>query len=140
VTVERSCDFCGELYEAQRSSSRFCCSSCRVRSHVGETPASDVGVDAAVTALPTPAPVVGAVESATRKALEDAGKVETPLGQTALLLARDLDVSRPGATAAKASVAKQLAATLEAVTASAKPAADPLEELRKAREGARAAG
>jgi hypothetical protein len=138
--VERSCEFCGRSYEAQRSSSRFCCSSCRVRAHVGETPASDVGVDAAVTALPAPAAVAGAVEAATRKALEKAGRVDTPLGQAALLLARDLDVSRPGATAAKAAVVKQLAASLEGALAGAARAVDPLEELRQAREGARAAG
>jgi hypothetical protein len=139
VTVERSCDFCGRSYEAQRSSSRFCCSSCRVRSHVGETPASDAS-GGEVVAMPAAAPVVGAVEEATRRELEAAGRAETALGEAALLLARDLDVSRPGATAAKASCVKQLAATLEGALAGAVKTVDPLEELKAARESKRAAG
>jgi hypothetical protein len=138
--MHRSCDFCGKTYEAQRSSSRFCGSSCRARMSMGEAPTSPA---ARVTVIPVDGDAPeepGAVEAATRKALEDAGKVETPLGQAALLLARDLDVSSPGATAAKASCVKQLAATLEAITAGAKQAEDPLEKLRKERESKRAAG
>ena len=74
------------------------------------------------------------VEAAVRLALEDAGRLSTPLGQVALALARRLDSPSGDTGAGLAALAKQLAATLAAVTADVRPADDLLDELRARRD------
>ena len=76
----------------------------------------------------------GAVEAAVRGALEAAGRLSTPLGQVALALARRLDSPSGDTGAGLAALAKQLAATLAAVTADVRPADDLLDELRLRRD------
>jgi len=122
--MRRACDACGAKYEAKRATSRYCSSRCRTRASRGT-----------VTALrkqPAPPPPTGTVRASTLAALTDAGRVDTPLGQTALVLAERLD-SRADTGSAIASVAKQLQATLEAATANATLAVNPLDELRARR-------
>ena len=74
------------------------------------------------------------VEAAVRLALEDAGRLSTPLGQVALTLAHRLDSPSGDTGAGLASLAKQLAATLAAATADVRPAGDLLTELRARRD------
>lgn len=85
-------------------------------------------------AQPTPA---GSVRSTTLAELTAAGRADTALGQTALVLAERLD-ARADTGSAIASVAKQLQSTLEAAVADATLAVNPLDELR-ARRTARGA-
>jgi hypothetical protein len=80
-----------------------------------------------VAAVPSGA---GAVEAAVRDALETAGRLSAPLGQVALVLARRLDAPGGESGSALASVAKQLAMTLAAITSDVRPADDLLTELR----------
>jgi hypothetical protein len=81
-----------------------------------------------------PPAVTQEVETAVRATLEDAGRLSTPLGQVALALARRLDAPGGDTGAGLAALAKQLAATLAAVTADARPADDLLDELRARRD------
>jgi hypothetical protein len=81
-----------------------------------------------------PPAVTQEVEAAVRATLEDAGRLSTPLGQVALALARRLDSPSGDTGAGLAALAKQLAATLAAVTADVRPADDLLDELRIRRD------
>lgn len=70
---------------------------------------------------------------ATKADLERAGRLDTALGQQALVLARRLDEANdPGS--ALAAVAKELRTTLAEATKAASAVSDPVDELRARRE------
>ena len=77
------------------------------------------------------------VHSATLDVLTEAGRVETPLGQAALVLAARIDANQDSGGAI-AAMAKQLASTLSAATAGANVVASPVDELRARRAAKRA--
>ena len=131
--METRCEVCGGSFEAKRRTARFCSSKCRVRAHRGaqvvELPAEK---PARVTAE---APMSsGSVEAAVVKQLAEVERVDTPMGQAALVLARRLDGGAADTGSAVAALVKQLEATLEAATAGAKAEDDPVDELRKRRD------
>jgi endogenous inhibitor of DNA gyrase (YacG/DUF329 family) len=128
--MERACDSCGAPYSAKSPLSRYCSPRCAKRAQRTGLARSAQG--AAMIAEP-PA-VTQEVETAVRLALEDAGRLSTPLGQVALALARRLDSPSGDTGAGLASLAKQLAATLAAATADARPTGDLLDELRARRD------
>lgn len=73
------------------------------------------------------------IVEATRRELEAVGKVDTPLGATALALAGRLDANDdPGS--AMAAMAKELRTTMAELTRTAPAVADPIDELKKRRE------
>ncbi len=128
--MERACDCCRTLYTPRSPLSRYCGSRCAKRAQRTGLARSAQG--AAMIAEP-PA-VTQEVEAAVRATLEDAGRLSTPLGQVALALARRLDSPSGDTGAGLASLAKQLAATLAAATADARPAGDLLTDLRARRD------
>ena len=110
--VERPCDVCGEVYEAKRTNSRYCSSTCRKRASRGAV--------APVVVVPDPVP--GPVEMATEQQLVTLKRGSSPLGQAALTLARRIDRGVE-AGAGLASLVKQLEATLRSVSLEARQAA-----------------
>ena len=80
-----------------------------------------------------------AVEQATLAVLQQAGKAGTPAGEVLLVLARRLDGSTGELGSSLASLAREFRAALAEVTRDVRPVANPLDELRVARER-RAAG
>jgi hypothetical protein len=136
--VERACDLCGSSYEAQRSTSRFCSPSCRVRAHQRGLDVPSSSADVVATLSPEPQPAVDLVEAATVAALEEVERLETPLGRLAVSLAHRVDNSQRETGQAVAALARQLAATLEQATAGAKSTADGADELRERRVRRRA--
>ena len=128
--MERRCDCCRTRYTPRSPLSRYCSSRCAKRAQ--RTGLSRSAAEpAVVTAVPSGA---GAVEAAVRGALEAAGRLSAPLGQTALVLAHRLDTPDGESGSALASVAKQLTATLAAATADVRQAGDLLTELRARRD------
>ena len=128
--MERACDSCRTRYTARSPLSRYCSSRCAKRAQ--RTGLSRSAAEPAVVAVvPSGA---GAVETAIRDALEAAGRLSTPLGEVALVLARRLDAPGGESGSALASVARQLAMTLAAVTADVPPADNLLHELRIRRD------
>jgi hypothetical protein len=128
LTMERACVICGTGFVARNSRRRFCSDRCRKRAVRG-------GFVAAVSAAEPRTPSgPGAVEQATGEVLRAVGRLGTPLGQVAVVLARRLD--HPGADTGSAlsAVARQLQVAMEAVTADVRPAMDPLDELRARRD------
>lgn len=73
------------------------------------------------------------VTKATYAELERAGRLESPLGQQALVLAARVDAATDSG-AALAAVAKELRTTLAEVLRQAPGVADPVDELRARRE------
>ena len=128
--MERACDSCRTSYAAKSPLSRYCSSRCAKRAQRTGLARSAQG---AATIAQPPA-VTQEVEAAVRATLKDAGRLSTPLGQVALTLARRLDAPGGDTGAGLAALAKQLAATLAAVTADVRPADDLLDELRIRRD------
>ena len=128
--MERACDSCRTRYTQKSPLSRYCSSRCAKRAQRTGLARSPQG---AATIAKPPA-VTQEVETAVRATLEDAGRLSTPLGQVALTLAHRLDNPSGDTGAGLASLAKQLAATLAAVTADVRPADDLLNELRIRRD------
>lgn len=102
--MKRNCDSCGVEYEAKRANSRFHSDTCRKRAQRGGK------VIDLPPATPTPADKrpTGPIEAATHRELEEAGRLDTSLGQTCLALARRLDFPGVDTGSALASVAARL--------------------------------
>lgn len=137
-----TCSSCGKVFTARSSRARSCSSTCRAR-------ASRAGLSGPnhpnVVALPTrPAPAAAPSQpppdddpdpqlepelvTTTRRELEDAGKLDTALGQQALLLAERM--SSPFASAAAvASLAKRHSDLIAALVPPAPGKPDKLDEL-----------
>ena len=81
-----------------------------------------------------PADLSGGVAESTRLKLTEVGRLDSPLGQVAMVLARRIDNPGMDTGSSIASVARQYQLALEAATEGAKTAADPLDELRQRRD------
>lgn len=123
----RECAHCGAEFNATRANAAYCGPRCKRSAQYARRRASSA-----------PTPEVASVTSATRAALQAAGKVDTAAGQVALRMAGLLDVGDERAGAAMAAWARELRAALaEATAGAASPVADPIDQL-KARRAARA--
>lgn len=132
--MQRACDRCRKPYEAKRASSRFCSTSCRVAAQR----ARDSGLPEALVVSPFPADVEvpassGSVTSATSVQLDAAGRLDSPLGQAALALARRVDSGSENGSALSALV-RELRATLVDALDGASATSDVVDELRARRE------
>lgn len=126
--VLRSCDVCGRQYEAKRMSSKMCGPTCRKRASRGAAPTTGT-VIALGNASVEVGSMAGAVESTTRQVLAEVERVDTPLGQSALAMARRVDTG--GDTGAGlAALIKQLEATLRSATSGSREDASPLDRAR----------
>jgi hypothetical protein len=128
--VKRSCEACSHKFEAKTKATRFCkdpgCIADRRRDQKRTERSSNV-VD-----FPS-SPPLGSVADATAKELEAAGKLDSTLGQAALVLARQLDSGTKDTGASKAAVARQLTALMVEATKGMKVADDPVDELQERR-------
>ncbi len=124
--MNRECDACGTEYEAQRRTSRYCSTRCRMR--------ASRRIEAPVAAE---SPGSGELVEALRRELADAGRLDTALGQQALALA--VKLASPFDTgSAMAAVSRELRAVREEALRGAEQVADPLDELRLRRDAKRA--
>ncbi len=132
--LSMTCQVCETPFEAKRATAKYCSERCKKRNQRGGGAAK-----AKERAEPQGSDGLGATTTATLLHLEEAGVLHTPLAQAALKLAHRLDYSSMDTGAGVASLAKQLEATLASATANAEPEADPIDELRAARERKRSA-
>ena len=126
----RNCEACGERIESTNKRKRFCDSKCRGRGHRGDSAPAVASVE------PVEPPAVGLV-SATERTLEQAGRLDTVVGQQAMALARRI-ASPNESGSGVAALSKELRAVMVEAMAGANVAADPLDELRKRRDSKRA--
>ena len=129
VAVQRTCDVCGDSFEAKRKDAKTCSSTCRSNKRNQSTPPDSGAVEA------------NSLVKATRAELETAGKVDTALGQLAISLAGRMS----GTTTGLAALSRELRSVMDA--AIGKPAAgsggasasgDDVDELRARRDAKRA--
>lgn len=128
--MQRNCDGCGRSYEAKRKTSRYCGSLCRTRaSRAGESKPKIVGLPGAaeLAGQTADAPTfVGSVQFE----LEQAGRLNTVLGQQAIVLAEQM--LRPINTGASvASLSKEFRAVMAAAMDGAKVEVDPVALLQE---------
>ena len=103
---------CGAEFEARNPRAKYCSDRCRKRAQRGG--------GGEVVALPTPPldepePERG-VERTTRAALTEAGRIETPMGQACLALARRIDFPGPDTGSALAALVARLESSLSVAT------------------------
>jgi hypothetical protein len=106
--VQRACDSCGGMYEQKRPNHRFCCGTCRVNGARGKLRPLRQEASSADSA-PGPSELVGA----TRRQLEEAGRLDTYLGQQALVLA-EVFAAGKGTTSGLATISRELRETMAA--------------------------
>jgi hypothetical protein len=126
MPTTRPCDQCGTTYTAQRSTSRYCSDGCRKRHLRASERAAEVVL------LPGP------VTAATRRELIAGGRLESALGQVALILATHIDsttVATVRSLAALCKAHREVMAEAERTLPVRRPEGDILDRLRARREG-----
>jgi len=120
--MTKRCAHCGEAFETSSSRARYCGSTCRSRAFKERKQA-----EPAPDPTESDAPLVARV----RADLEGAGRLDTPLGQIAMILAHRL-ASQGDSGAAMAAVSRELRSVLgEALSGQA--SGDVLDELARRR-------
>ena len=126
--MQKPCECCGDDFQAQRSTARFCSPRCRnaaLKAVKSGKPASSAVKRSKV--LPGD---ISTVDS-TRAAIVAAGRESHYLAAAALKCAARIDEST--AVMGFAGLLKQLEATMSSVLAGVEVAADPIDELRARR-------
>jgi len=127
--MERPCDACAEPYEAKTKRSRFCdrieCKRERDRVWRAERRAGGV-----VLPLPAPDGETDDLAAATRKRLEDAGRLGSPEGHSAMFLAERLMRGARDSGSSVAALHREYRAAMELALKDAERAADPIDQLR----------
>jgi hypothetical protein len=127
--VRRSCDICGTRYEAKRGTSRYCSGACRKRAQ-RENKSRPASVTSLSSGTSPGTPKAGELVTRVEKQLQDAGRLETYLGQAALDLARRIE-GNPGAPLSQAAAAhRELRAAVTEAVKGAKAAKSALEQHR----------
>ena len=126
--MQRQCDTCTRPYEAKRITSRFCSPRCQKRAR-----RSPAGLSGA-SLLTFPAPVDGPLTVATMAELIVADRVESSLGQSALLMARRLDTPGADTGSSVAALAREQRATLALALESATNVLDPVDMVKLRRD------
>lgn len=125
--MQRSCDICGKPYEAVRSTSRYCSSTCRSRAHLSGQSVPTLAVIAEHPASP------GRVTAATRAEAEALGQEGSALAEAALVLALQVD-ALPDPRTLPALTREWRATMAELRAASVGVSVNPLDELRRRRD------
>jgi hypothetical protein len=143
--VKKSCEACGNLFETPKSWGKFCGATCRKRASraSAETPREAKIKPVRVPEppktreiapeKPPPAPrwqpvAAHPLISQTTRALEEAGALESVLGQTALRLAEKL-AGNFDTGSAMASLSRELRAVMQQALTEGTAKADSLDEL-----------
>ena len=125
------CTFCGEGFEAVRRTARFCSQRCKRRSYrasgAPEPPAPDAG--SAVVEDPRRLGIL----VATLRELEGLAKVDTVLGQSALIMARQLESGRDTGSSA-AAVSRELDRLMVRIRGAEAAPRDQLADVRRRRD------
>lgn len=135
--MEATCEECGAAFEAKRATAKYCRRACSARATrkraAAAAPAAAPPADPASVTPPPGAEGMPLLVAATLDELAKAKRLDTALGQAALVLAAKAG-SWSDTGSATASVVRELRATLQAALAGAETTADPLDELRARRD------
>jgi len=140
--VHRECALCGKAFNAKRATAKYCGSSCRAKRSIrnkriaslgaaGEV-AGRVGVVAPIT-NPSPG-LPSSVFNMTQQALVQAGKLASPQGATALIIAGRLDRSTIDTGAGIVALSRELDRLIaNALNAVERETPDELDDLQRRR-------
>ena len=132
----RNCNVCRSSYEAKRPNAKYCSDRCRKRAQ--RAPDQPV-IPLSVVNMPPPAED-GSLTAATLAELTTADRLNSSLGQAAMLLARRLDGGGNDTGSSVAALVREHRSTLADAVKDAKVAADPLDQLARRRVDRLAAG
>ena len=134
--MERACESCERPFLPKSRKQRFCSSTCRQRSYEARKSGGSVVVELPVAPVDDDPSVLGA----TLRELRAVGRESSARGRAALAVAARLDLAMSGRDtgSAFAALVREHRAALEAATEGAAAAADPIDELRAARDRRRA--
>lgn len=124
--MQRACDSCGTDYEAKRPTSRYCSTKCRNR-------AARAGVSKPRIHAESSDPIVITTTVADQVRRELGQILESSAGQMALSLAHRLDAAVDTGSA-MAAVARELRTIMGELLGTVADVADPIDELKAARE------
>lgn len=129
--MQRTCARCGKPFEAQRSTAKYCGSTCRSAEslHPVAPDAREEVAKALLGSITPPSPLVSRIEAE----LVAAGRLETAKGQMALELAAAYGSPFDNGSQ-KASLMRAVRDLLDDALDGAEVADDPLDELRGRRE------
>lgn len=131
--VSKTCAVCGAGFEAKRAAAKYCGERCRKRAQrrPGGTKAVKV---LELPAEPTSETPSTAVAAATVVELERAGRLETAVGQAALVLAQRIDANSGETGASLASLTRDHRAAMAEALRDAEVNSDEVDELKARRE------
>jgi len=135
--MQKSCAVCGNSFEAKRARAMYCSGRCQKRAQrqpAAEPRPSIADKKADIPQTSLPAGPFSGIAVATAAKLEAAGRLDTPEGQAALMLAYRVDVGMAETGSAIASLVRQFHATLAAALDGAQAEMDEVDELRARRE------
>ena len=146
--MTRTCDACGEKFEAKRATARYCTATCQKRAKRAEkatgaatrTSAPGLVVLSSPPAEDEARSAGGELAASTERALRDAGRLETWQGRSAVDLARRIDRARLVETgSAYASLHRELRAAMAEATRGANVAKSAVQQRRDELAARRAA-
>jgi hypothetical protein len=123
---ERLCDLCGRPYTAQRATSKYCSTRCRVRA--SKTPAAVTAVTPVGSGGNAPERPSGGLLGAVRAELEAIGQLDTAHGHLAVALAERLTTTHESASGT-AQLSRELREVLASAAAAKAAAVDEWEEI-----------
>jgi hypothetical protein len=123
--MRKRCAVCSEEFEAKRAARMYCSGRCQKRAQ------RQPKAEPAAAMPPDPDSELWA---ATLNELTAAGRVSSPAGVAALILARRIDTPGSETGAGLAALVKQHGATLADALKGARAEVNPLDELRARRE------
>lgn len=124
------CGSCGGNFESKTSRAKYCKDSCRAKAHRSKNGAAPI-----LRPVSTSAPdqvVADGIVSVVESTLINAGRLNTPMGQLCMVLARQINSGAESA-AGMSSLSKELSARLGEALAGAEQAGDIVDELRAKR-------
>lgn len=134
--MERKCTHCGKSFTAQRSTAKYCGSSCRgmATQRRQQAEGNVVQIKAATPEPATDPAVKGDMELATERRLIELDQVDTVRGVQALAVAGRIDRSTFDTGSAFASMSRELSRLMDEIEAKAKPKKNPLVVMSQARD------
>lgn len=133
-TLTIDCAVCGGRFTAKRHTAKYCSPRCRMRASRAPEKPPLRQESAPIVALAPKASGDTGLLMVTLNALEQADRVDTPMGQATILIARLLDSGIQDTGSSIAALIRQYDASLTKALDGAQRVESPLERGRRARE------
>ncbi|TKV61859.1 hypothetical protein FDO65_10055 [Nakamurella flava] len=135
----KECEQCGTQFEARKSTAKYCSGNCRTRASRNRTATgiNSAGQPAAAQPKASGGVVLVAGEglvAQVQRELQDAGRLDTVLGQQALVLAQRMRVVSPDTGSSLSAISKELRTVMAQALDGVAIEGDPIDEVTKRRE------